>query len=719
MIKYEDNLTSRINGNNLQPLLGASVTVTSLDTGLPASLYSDNGVTPLAQPLTTDNNGYFGFYAPDGKYTLTFSGSRFATFTRQIVLEDPADNPYATKAELAAASGATLVGGAVINVASMIALLSAIPVLGRRYALSSYHAALDIGGGAFYWDASRSAAAHDGGTVISPQAPFPNDWTDPAQISAWYAPRVGNGCWVRVSPGYYPDEFGANYVKGVDQTPMIQQAENRAAAANQPLRLRCVYAEQRTQLVFKRAPQIIGDSGGFGSLRSGKLVPGRKIGGAVLVSRVAGDFAVKVKPDTYDFGGRIENLTLLGRYDTTETKVAGSGISLDQFGWSAAVRNFTVEDFADCGVEIGYLQDTTFDRLTILGCGNTSAKAALVFKTNANFLYFNDPHLEDGNYLLRSYAMDANGTAWEIHWKGLHAEVGNYTGTPDPTLEHRYATPCFSFEGAHRQWYFHEGTFVPVGASYLMAANGGTIDSQPYFMQGDQVAGFKFSKCSWLAPTTSIDPINFATTTAWAKEFGANIFEGFTFRGLNPTKANAPVSAGIAEIRVGLMRFYDAEVTSQMNGIRLSAGRVEGVTFADASTTAKTGGRLIYGTVAGAVMVGENEYQFTTPPFIYVSKECVLSDHRSLSITNIAANTTLNMELEKPGTVYQFTAVATVNDITNCQRGRRIRLFNTSGGNCTISQTPSLYPNAAAALVMAHLTAVELVGDVGGAAVRF
>lgn len=109
MIKYEENLTSRGASGNLQPLMGASVTVTRLDNGLLASLYSDNGVTPLAQPLTTDDNGYFGFYAADGKYVLTFSGSRFATFTRQIVLEDPIDNPYATKADLAAGTGAALV----------------------------------------------------------------------------------------------------------------------------------------------------------------------------------------------------------------------------------------------------------------------------------------------------------------------------------------------------------------------------------------------------------------------------------------------------------------------------------------------------------------------------------------------------------------------------------------------------------------------------------
>jgi hypothetical protein len=41
---------------------------------------------------------------------LTFSGSRITTFTREIILEDPNDNPYATKSELAALSGATLIG---------------------------------------------------------------------------------------------------------------------------------------------------------------------------------------------------------------------------------------------------------------------------------------------------------------------------------------------------------------------------------------------------------------------------------------------------------------------------------------------------------------------------------------------------------------------------------------------------------------------------------
>ena len=108
MQKYEENLAANTSGA-LRPLSGASVVVTDQATGLPAALYSDNGVTVLEQPLLTDNDGYFGFYAADGKYTLTFTGPRFTEFVREIVLEDPLDDPYATLAQLAAPTGSSLV----------------------------------------------------------------------------------------------------------------------------------------------------------------------------------------------------------------------------------------------------------------------------------------------------------------------------------------------------------------------------------------------------------------------------------------------------------------------------------------------------------------------------------------------------------------------------------------------------------------------------------
>lgn len=114
MQKYQDNIAARINGNNLQPLAGAEVRVTSNATGLAASLYQDDELTPITQPLVTDNNGYFAFKAADGEYTLTIAqgvnSPKFDTITREILLEDPADNPFITVQELALPTGAQKVG---------------------------------------------------------------------------------------------------------------------------------------------------------------------------------------------------------------------------------------------------------------------------------------------------------------------------------------------------------------------------------------------------------------------------------------------------------------------------------------------------------------------------------------------------------------------------------------------------------------------------------
>lgn len=176
MLKHEDNAVGRINGNNLQPLAGVSVTVTDKTTGLPASLYADDGTTPLAQPLITDNNGYYGFKAPDGTYVLTFSGARIETFTREIVLDDPLDNPYVTVAGLAAGTGAAGVGNGGETVAdSLDALQLADYAALRAYAgprksvyITGYLVAAAPSGiaGMFVRDDSDTTTSDNAGTVI-------------------------------------------------------------------------------------------------------------------------------------------------------------------------------------------------------------------------------------------------------------------------------------------------------------------------------------------------------------------------------------------------------------------------------------------------------------------------------------------------------------------------------------------------------------------------
>lgn len=73
---------------------GASVLVKTYPGGATATIYSDDGVTETTNPLTTDANGQFSFYAEDGRYTLVISKTGVITqqtLTDSVLLADPDD----------------------------------------------------------------------------------------------------------------------------------------------------------------------------------------------------------------------------------------------------------------------------------------------------------------------------------------------------------------------------------------------------------------------------------------------------------------------------------------------------------------------------------------------------------------------------------------------------------------------------------------------------
>lgn len=85
----------------------------------------------------------------------------------------------------------------------------------------------DNGGGMFRWDAARSTLDHDGGTIIDPNRPFPSDWDDDAQVSAWFtAVGSGSGCFVRQGTGEISVEmYGARHsLTPVKNTQSFQKA---------------------------------------------------------------------------------------------------------------------------------------------------------------------------------------------------------------------------------------------------------------------------------------------------------------------------------------------------------------------------------------------------------------------------------------------------------------------------------------------------------------
>ena len=77
------------------PVSGVTVTVRKAGTATAATLFSDNGVTALANPFSNDINGTFEFYSPNGRYDIIPSKAG-VTFTStdwaDVILFDPRDD---------------------------------------------------------------------------------------------------------------------------------------------------------------------------------------------------------------------------------------------------------------------------------------------------------------------------------------------------------------------------------------------------------------------------------------------------------------------------------------------------------------------------------------------------------------------------------------------------------------------------------------------------
>jgi hypothetical protein len=94
------NYTDHVQDQYGNAISGASVLISQ--NGSPATIYSDNGVTPKANPLTTGSNGEYSFYAAGGTYIPTVTTSAGSLVSHAVTLFDPED--------LAAPTGSALVG---------------------------------------------------------------------------------------------------------------------------------------------------------------------------------------------------------------------------------------------------------------------------------------------------------------------------------------------------------------------------------------------------------------------------------------------------------------------------------------------------------------------------------------------------------------------------------------------------------------------------------
>ena len=106
MQKYQ-NAIQDVNGN---AVAGATVAVYLYGTTTPATIYSDNGITPIVgNSVTTSSVGEFFFYAANGRYSLTVTAVHFTSDAyNDITLFDPTDDGAAAINFLQAGTGAVV-----------------------------------------------------------------------------------------------------------------------------------------------------------------------------------------------------------------------------------------------------------------------------------------------------------------------------------------------------------------------------------------------------------------------------------------------------------------------------------------------------------------------------------------------------------------------------------------------------------------------------------
>lgn len=191
MQKYDGQLFRKFQDNvDGIAAVGVSVTVKTIETNENAVLYSDsNGTTSKSNPLTTDENGYYFFYAADGNYKISFSNG-FPEI--ETVL------------------------GANSKSASHLKQLSPSPKDKESIYLVSFYdgwaaqAKPASGGGTLVYNASLAKTNNNGGTIIAPEAITAWNGTQAnlSALSNWTGP--GNGCWVRqLTDDPTPEMFGA------------------------------------------------------------------------------------------------------------------------------------------------------------------------------------------------------------------------------------------------------------------------------------------------------------------------------------------------------------------------------------------------------------------------------------------------------------------------------------------------------------------------------
>lgn len=151
--------------SNGVPMVGGTLETYIAGSTTPATTWQDSALTIAnTNPISLDARGECVLWLdPAVVYKFVLKNAQGVIQWTQ----DNISNPAALRLDLAASSGASLVGGGDQVVASITALRALLKTSASKNAfVTGYYAAGDGGGGAYYYDATDFTTVDNGGTVI-------------------------------------------------------------------------------------------------------------------------------------------------------------------------------------------------------------------------------------------------------------------------------------------------------------------------------------------------------------------------------------------------------------------------------------------------------------------------------------------------------------------------------------------------------------------------
>lgn len=142
---------------------------------------------------------------PTGQYFTALQNTTVDPVGDDVNWRSLADHNSLINRDDPGAHPASAIDGAMWYVNVIKDLQGLVSTEGQQVSVTAYHdgwVALNsppAGGGVFVFDENIQKSKHDGGNIINPNAPYPENWSDQAQLGGWYDYQdEGLGCWVRV-----------------------------------------------------------------------------------------------------------------------------------------------------------------------------------------------------------------------------------------------------------------------------------------------------------------------------------------------------------------------------------------------------------------------------------------------------------------------------------------------------------------------------------------